>query len=82
VKPAGEWNTFKLICKGPMVTIYMNGDKVNEANLDDWKDAKKNPDGTKNKFPTALKDLPRTGNIGFQDHGQPVWYRNVTLKPL
>lgn len=82
VKPAGEWNTFKLICKGPMVTVYMNGEKVNEANLDEWKDASKNPDGSKNKFPTALKDLPRTGHIGFQDHGQPVWYRNVTIKPL
>src|SRR5690606_4577505 len=21
VKPAGEWNTFKLVCKGPMITI-------------------------------------------------------------
>lgn len=82
VKAAGEWNTFKLICKGPMITIFMNGEKVNEANLDEWKEANKNPDGSKNKFPTALKDLPRTGHIGFQDHGQPVWYRNVTIKPL
>ncbi len=82
MKPAGEWNSFKLICKGPLITIHINGEKVNEANLDQWTEANKNPDGSKNKFPTPLKDLPRTGHIGFQDHGQPVWYRNVTIKPL
>jgi len=80
VNPAGEWNTYKMICKGPKITIFINGEKINEADLDQWTQANKNPDGTKNKFPTALKDMPRTGHIGFQDHGQPVWYRNVTIK--
>jgi len=81
IKPAGEWNTMTLTCKGPQITVVINGEKVNEANLDDWKEANKNPDGSKNKFTTPLKDLPRSGHIGFQDHGQPVWYRNIILKP-
>ena len=35
-----------------------------------------------NKYPTALKDMPRKGYIGLQDHGLPVWFRNVKLTPL
>ena len=39
-------------------------------------------DGSKDKFRTAYKDMPRRGHVGFQDHGKPVWYRNVKVKPL
>ena len=41
-----------------------------------------NPDGTENKFKTALNDLPKTGHIGFQDHGHNVWFRNIYIKEL
>jgi hypothetical protein len=30
----------------------------------------------------ALKDFPRKGSIGFQDHGAPVCYKNIKIKPL
>jgi len=81
-KPAGQWDRFVITCKGPRVTVSINGKQVVDANLDDWKTGNKNPDGTRNKFKTALKDLPRKGHIGFQDHGKPVWFRNVYLKKL
>jgi hypothetical protein len=81
-KPAGEWDRFIITCKGPKITVSINGKQVVNANLDDWKTGNKNPDGSRNKFKTALKDLPRTGHIGFQDHGQNVWFRNVYLKKL
>ena len=81
-KPDGEWNTMTLTAKGPMITVVLNGKTIVEANIDEWKTANLNPDGTKNKFKTALKDLPRNGHIGFQYHGQPVWYRNVKVKGL
>ncbi len=80
VKPAGEWNTLRVEAKGPNLVIHLNGQKVQDLNLDEWKEANKNPDGSQNKFGTALKDLPREGRIGFQDHGHPVWYRNVRIK--
>jgi hypothetical protein len=51
-------------------------------NLDQWTEAGKNPDGTPNKFKIAYKDMPRRGRIGLQDHGKPVWYRNIRIKPL
>lgn len=81
-KPAGEWNKLRIRCKGPQVIVFLNGEQVVKANLDDWKTANKNPDGTDNKFKTALKDLPRTGHIGLQYHGHPVWFRNMKIKGL
>ncbi len=50
--------------------------------LDKWTEPHKNPDGTKNKFNTAYKDMPRVGHIGFQDHGMPFWLRNIRIKEL
>jgi len=81
-KPAGQWNTYRVTCLGPNVTIEVNGKNVNEANLDKWTEPNKNPDGSKNKFPRAIKGFARTGYIGLQDHGRPVWYRNVRVKRL
>lgn len=85
-KPVGEWNHFTITCKGPLVTVVFNGEEVIHADLDKWTDAKKNPDGTPNKFAVALKDFARKGPIGFQGlHGKaqaPVWYRNIKIKPL
>ncbi len=81
-KPAGEWNKMHITAKGSQVKVELNGKVVVEANLDEWSEAQKNPDGSKNKFKTALKDLPRTGHIGLQYHGHPVWFRNVRVKAL
>ena len=81
-KPDGEWNRMVLTCRGAKVMVQLNGETVLEADLDQWTTANKNPDGSRNKFKTALKDLPRTGHIGFQYHGHPVWFRDVTVKAL
>ncbi|MEC5126011.1 DUF1080 domain-containing protein [Verrucomicrobiales bacterium BCK34] len=81
-KPDGEWNTMTLTANGPMIKVVLNGKTIVEADIDQWTTANMNPDGTKNKFKTPLKDLPRNGHIGFQYHGHPVWFRNVKLKQL
>jgi len=85
-KPVGEWNRFTITCKGPLVTLVFNGEQVLNADLDTWSEARKNPDGTPNKFATALKDFARKGPIGLQGlHGAakaPVYYRNLKIKPL
>jgi hypothetical protein len=78
----GEWNRMKITAKGNVITVEVNGEKVNEMDLDRWTEAGKNPDGTKNKFKTALKDFKREGHVGFQDHGAAVSYRNVRITPL
>ena len=61
-------------------------EEIRPERRNDWKEVKKNPDGTPNKFPVALKDYARKGPIGFQGlHGKaaaPVWYRNIKIKAL
>ena len=81
-KPLGQWNQAELTCIGSKVSFFLNGKEAFSINLNDWKEAGKNPDGSTNKFKTALKDLPRTGRIGFQNHGQVVWYRNISINEL
>jgi hypothetical protein len=81
-KPAGEWNHVVLTCDDNIITIDMNDVRIIDMNIDNWDTAGMNPDGTKNKFTRALKDFKREGYIGFQEHGDPVWFRNVKIKRL
>jgi len=81
-KPVGEWNRMVITFKGNSLKIVLNDKPIIDANLDDWKDPGMNPDGTKNKFKTAYKDMVKVGYLGLQDHGAPVWYRNVKVKSL
>jgi hypothetical protein len=61
--------------------VKINHVLVVDVNVNDWESPGKNPDGSSNKFKTALKDLPRTGRIGFQNHGQVVWFKDVSVRP-
>ena len=82
VKPAGQWNRMTITAKSSKICVVLNNQPILDIDLDDWTEPHKNPDGTKNKFGIAYKDLPREGWIGFQDHGFPVWYRNIKIKEL
>ncbi|MFP4057376.1 MAG: DUF1080 domain-containing protein [Candidatus Brocadiia bacterium] len=82
VKPAGEWNAIVIACKDNEIDVTLNGEHIVDMDLDRWDEAGKNPDGSKNKYKRPLKDFPREGHIGFQDHGKPVWFRNVTIEVL
>ena len=81
-KKPGEWSHITITCKDNLITVVLNGEQIIDMDLDKWTEARKNPDGSKNKFRTALKDFKREGHIGFQDHGKPVWYRNIKIKVL
>ena len=77
-----DWNSMVITARDNIISVKVNGEKVSEMDLDKWTEAQKNPDGSKNKFKTALKDFKREGHIGFQDHGANVSYRNIRITPL
>lgn len=82
MKPAGQWNHVVITCHENHIMVELNDTQIIMADLNTWTTPHKNPDGTENKFNLALKDFPREGHIGFQDHGFPVWYRNVKMKKM
>ena len=80
VKPAGEWNRIRLVVDGQRVEHWLNGEKVVEYELgsDDWKErVAASKFGEMPNYGTA-----EAGHIALQDHGDPVWYRNIKIKPL
>ena len=81
-KPPGEWQHVEVTARGNRVEVVLNGERVIDADLDGWKAAGENPDGTKNKFRRPLKDMPRRGFIGLQDHLADCWFKNVKVRPL
>ena len=82
VKEPGQWNQYKITCDDNKITVVLNGQQIVNMDLDRWAEPNRNPDGTKNKFPRAIKDFAREGHIGLQDHGREVSYRNIRVKRL
>jgi hypothetical protein len=88
VKAAGEWNQTRITCCDNRITVVMNDVPIIDMDVNRWDTPGQNPDGTSNKFSRAIKDLPRSGFIGFryqmkkQYQGHPVWLRNIRIKEL
>lgn len=80
--PDSEWEHMEITVDGPNITVVVNGQQTATINLDEFTEKNKRPDGTEHKFNVAFKDHPRKGYIGFQDHGDDIWFKNVKLKPL
>lgn len=80
-KGPGVWNHVEITCKGPHISVQVNGEEVCAINTDDFPEAGKRPDGSKHKF-GVIKDFARDGYLGFQDHGAKVWYKNIKVREL
>lgn len=80
VKPAGEWNTAKIVVNGKHVEHWLNGEKVVEFELDsqDWNDRV-----ARSKF-KSFKNFGKVqkGHICLQDHGDRVEYRGIKIRVL
>ena len=78
----GKWDTVELRCEGSVIEVSVNRKKLAAINCDQWDQPGRRPDGTRHKFGKAIKDFPRAGYIGLQDHGHDVWYKNIKLRKL
>lgn len=80
IKPAGEWNSSRIIFTKEKAEYYLNGVKVVEFVpwSDDW--TEKRNSGKWDQYPDYGKF--KTGLIGLQDHGSFIWFRNIKIKEL
>ena len=82
VRPLGEWNKMRVTFEKSVIDVELNGEHIVHGDLARWTTPNQNPDGSPNKFGRALAEFARSGYIGLQDHGRPVWYRNIRIKRL
>ncbi|RLD53816.1 MAG: DUF1080 domain-containing protein [Bacteroidetes bacterium] len=82
VNPAGEWNTIVIRVDNGNVTHIQNGDKVVEYTLwtPEWDELVAN--SKFKNFDGFQEGISKEGYIGLQDHGYPVWFRNIKIREL
>jgi hypothetical protein len=79
-KTAGQWNHLHVLVDGPKVEVELNGVKYSSFELwsDDW-----NQRVAKSKFSQWDQFAKaKTGHIDLQDHGAPVAFRNIKIRPI
>jgi 3-keto-disaccharide hydrolase len=80
LKPAGEWNTARIVVRGMNVEHWLNGTRILAYTLD-------SPDLRAAIAKSKFKDVARFGKLQdghllLQDHGDQVWYRNIKVRRL
>ena len=86
--PYGEWNKGKIMVFQGTVVHYQNDEKVLEYHLwtPKWTEMLQNSKFSEEAWPLAFELLNNCGGenhegyIGFQDHGDVVYYKNVRVK--
>lgn len=82
----GDWNRFTVTARDSMIYVVMNGEQVQQMNLNEWTEPGMTPDGEEHKFDRAMADQASSGPIGLQgihsDRGISVKYRNLKIRRL
>lgn len=82
IKP-GTWHRYRIVANKAVITVFLDSEEVTKIDLNEWTQPGVNPDGTKNKFEKAYKDMAREGRIGLQDHGDSkIEFRNLYIERL
>ena len=82
VHPAGEWNTCLIKVKDGNATVSMNGVEVVSYShwTPEWDEMVQN--SKFKNFEGWTEGISKEGFIGLQDHGYPVWFRNIKIREL
>lgn len=80
VKPTGEWNHAEIKMDKGKLDFYLNGTNVVSTTMwdDNWN---KMIAGSKFKSMPGFAKFKK-GKIALQDHGDPVWYKDIKIKEL
>jgi hypothetical protein len=79
LKPAGEWNSSRIVVKNGKIEHWLNGALASKADTktDDWKKRI-----AASKFKSKVGFAPGKGHIMLTDHGDEAWFRNLRIKEL
>ncbi len=80
VRPAGEWNQARIVVDRANVEHWLNGEMIVSYELwnDDWKASIEESKWI--DMPTY--GMNEVGHICLQDHSDPVWFRNIRIRPI
>jgi hypothetical protein len=68
-KPAGEWNSLRVLQLGERVTVWLNGQQVvDHARLENYYD--------------RSRPIPASAPLLLQSHGDPVLWRNARIREI
>lgn len=74
----GQWNQGRIVCKGSVIQHWLNETKVIDFDT-------KDPKWAFNVDMLAQRGgdvAARGANLSLQDHGDPVWYRNIRMRSI
>jgi hypothetical protein len=80
VKPAGEWNSARIVVNGNHVEHWLNGTRTAQYDLGSSEWSQKVAASKFAAWPGYGKSS--RGRIGLQDHGDSVSFRNIRIKVL
>jgi hypothetical protein len=80
IKPVGQWNTARIVVRGNHAEHWLNGVKVLEYDRASPEFHQIIADSKFKVYPnfTEMHDT----QIDLQDHGFPVWFRNIKIREL
>ena len=64
-RPAGQWNTMEIVCRGPKIRVTLNGQVVQDVDQ---------------RKIEVIRDRPQAGYLSLQNHGGNIEFRNLWLK--